>query len=492
MKIHLNKLLINSLILMMSLLLCAKGQAENWQDEANVESEYFALVQENNQQPYMDWTLLPGESLNDVARLFYPKNKLMQWRFVEKTVQLSRDVYPNLNPTYHADVERAIIIPNIKYLKAPKVKKAFKSEPKKLIKAPDVSSEEVLNKTSAWQEAYEYLVAKNQFLKQEIAKLNAKLEHLQEVLAKLTVDLMRMLEQSLPQSGANNTQTIESAATTALSPASATNNGLGRGPKDTWYLWLPILSVLFVMSLFFMMGLHKTNSTVNNYPKPDFYSKLKSKYGRISKNWLTKDKPKPIKKSPVIFSADFPIQPVAKSEYSGSMIVTDLSDIGIPNSIDDKELALEQAQIYVDIQREDVAIKLLRDQIKSAPKAALRHWLLLLDIYRKNNQKEEFMQYAKLLHKHFNVMMPTWENNTLPAAIATSLEQFEHISNKMTALWESCEKEAAKISQTKEYLDQLLVDNRSNERAGFSLEVFKEIMLLRGMLDMRQKLAVND
>ena len=89
-------------------------------------------------------------------------------------------------------------------------------------------------------------------------------------------------------------------------------------------------------------------------------------------------------------------------------------------------------------------------------------------------------------------MMPSWDDVTLPEAIATSLEQFEHISQKMTLLWENCEKEAGKIAQTKQYLDDLLMDNRSNERAGFSLEVFKEIMLLRGMLEMRQKLAVTE
>lgn len=480
-----------SLVLVISFLLGVNSYAESWDETADNETEYPAINQQSNQQPTMAWSLLPGESLNDVARLFYPKNKQMQWRFVEKTVQLSREVYPNLNPAYHVDVEHAIVIPNIKYLKAPKVKKAFKPAHKAKLNVPEIASQTTPAGTNAWQEAYDYLAAKNQFLKQEIAKLNAKLAYLQEVLASLTADLLRVLENTAPQSG-ETTQTIESTVEATLSPSSQPSAGFGRGPQNTWYLWLPILSVLFVMSLFFMLGLHKTSATVNNHYSPNFYTKLKSNYGRIKKKWFTKNKPEITKKSPVIFSADFPIQPVAKSEYSGSMIVTDLSDIGIPNNIDDKELALEQAQIYVDIKREDVAIKLLKEQIKSAPKAALRHWLLLLDIYRKNNQKEEFLQYAKLLHKHFNVMMPSWENNTLPAAIATSLEQFEHISNKMTALWENCEKEAGKIAQTKEYLDELLLDNRSNERTGFSLEVFKEIMLLRGMLEMRQKLAFND
>ena len=57
---------------------------------------------------------------------------------------------------------------------------------------------------------------------------------------------------------------------------------------------------------------------------------------------------------------------------------------------------------------------------------------------------------------------------------------------------DSCEKEAQRISQTKKYLDDLLLDNRNNERTGFSIDVFKEIMLLRNMLDVREKLELVD
>ena len=173
-------------------------------------------------------------------------------------------------------------------------------------------------------------------------------------------------------------------------------------------------------------------------------------------------------------------------------IVTDLSDVGIPHFEDDAAQALEQAKIFLAIQREDEAIKLLKAQISAAPKATLQHWLLLLDIYRKTNQKAEFMQYAKLLHENFNVMMPSWDSSTLPSAINSSLEAFVHISTKMTQLWANCEKEAQKISQTKSYLDELLLDNRNNERSGFSFEVFKEIILLRDMLDVREKLEFAD
>ena len=48
------------------------------------------------EQPSMTWSLQPGDSLNDVARLFYPRNKHMQQLFVAKSIQLSRET--RLNP----------------------------------------------------------------------------------------------------------------------------------------------------------------------------------------------------------------------------------------------------------------------------------------------------------------------------------------------------------------------------------------------------------
>jgi len=468
-----NTLITHLFVLIAGLMLCFSVMAE---DIAPDNGALPSMVQSTDNAS-MPWTLMAGESLNDVSRLFYPKNRPMQQLFVEKTLYLSRYIQPQLNSARKYDADTVIVIPNIKFLTQPKAAK-------KSVKPAVVDD---YSMSPAFQQAYDSLVAKNEYLKQEIDKLNLRLEKLFQAFLQLKVEIDRMLSSSAtPANTAQLTQ--HTAVAQDLSPTPS----LKPTSQNSWYLLLPILSVLFVMGLFFMLGLHKTTVTVNNHYQPDLYGKLKSSYANMYKKLFVQNRQIKTKKSLPILAADFPIEPVTKREYTGSVGMSDLSDIGITNQIDDKDLALEQAHIYIDLNREDVAIKLLKKQIKSAPKAAIQHWLLLLDIYRKNNRKEEFMQYAKLLHKHFNVMMPSWDDVTLPAAIATSLEQFEHISQKMTLLWENCEKEAGKIAQTKQYLDDLLMDNRSNERAGFSLEVFKEIMLLRGMLEMRQKLAVTE
>jgi hypothetical protein len=89
-------------------------------------------------------------------------------------------------------------------------------------------------------------------------------------------------------------------------------------------------------------------------------------------------------------------------------------------------------------------------------------------------------------------MMPQWEATLAPIEVATSLDEFPHIIEKLTKLWLAEGKVSDDMPETKAYLDQLLMDNRSTERIGFGTEVFQEIMLLRDILDARSKLALDD
>jgi hypothetical protein len=89
-------------------------------------------------------------------------------------------------------------------------------------------------------------------------------------------------------------------------------------------------------------------------------------------------------------------------------------------------------------------------------------------------------------------MMPQWEDSTFPLIVASSLEELPHIIDSLTKLWTTEGKVTENMVKTKGYLEELLMDNRSTERMGFGIEVFKEIMFLRDMLDMRFKLALED
>lgn len=76
--------------------------------------------------------------------------------------------------------------------------------------------------------------------------------------------------------------------------------------------------------------------------------------------------------------------------------------------------------------------------------------------------------------------------------VASSLEEFPHIIDTLIKLWANNENALGDTSEIKAYLDKLLIDNRNSERAGFSLEVLQEIMLLRSLLDVSDKLKEED
>lgn len=64
----------------------------------------------------MNWPLQPGESVQDLSRLIYPKSPRMQQHFIAETMRLNRETQPDLQPTTVFALEQPITIPSIKQL----------------------------------------------------------------------------------------------------------------------------------------------------------------------------------------------------------------------------------------------------------------------------------------------------------------------------------------------------------------------------------------
>ena len=64
----------------------------------------------------MDWPLQPGESIQDLSRLIYPKSQRMQQYFVAETIRLNREAQPDLQASTVFSLEQQITIPSIKQL----------------------------------------------------------------------------------------------------------------------------------------------------------------------------------------------------------------------------------------------------------------------------------------------------------------------------------------------------------------------------------------
>jgi hypothetical protein len=64
----------------------------------------------------VDWPLPAGETVRDLAGLFYPKNQRMQQYFIAETIKLNMQAQPELHPSTIFSQDNVIVIPNIKEL----------------------------------------------------------------------------------------------------------------------------------------------------------------------------------------------------------------------------------------------------------------------------------------------------------------------------------------------------------------------------------------
>lgn len=463
------------------------------------------------------WPMLPNESVASLAQLFYPKSKKMQQLFIARTLQLSREIQPTLKPASVSNVPSFIMIPNIKLL----AKQAGTINPPKSVNSlpHNTSTKKKLHLSYSLKGAinyvinpkmqadYEELIKRNEFLKQELEKLNVKLAYLQDLLVVLKAQTIALLsrpekteqgvqntqnnahlvskpksesvKQSSPAPNAIRSQSNPLIVKPALKNLAPTNPISANSPAPfvlSKYFTLPISAMVLLIAVIIGFVSYARKQTKK------LYLASTGNFDPLKSGAFTNLEDLVNKQGNGFGKLDFSL---TQSEYSGVMSVTDLTDADLAPFQQESDLVLEQARIYVHIGRVNEATELLRAQIKAMPKASLHHWLYLLDIYREDNQKVEFLQYAKTLHETFNVMMPLWDNTPLPVVIAESVEEFPHIMSKLTALWA----DPTNDTETKAYLEELMNDNRDRERTGFSMEAFQEIVMLRDVLTLRQKLA---
>ena len=122
----------------------------------------------------MTWPMLPGESLNELAAKFYPKNKAMQNQFVFKTLRLNADELPKLNANSDFVVPTAVVIPTLKSLanSTHAIKPSNNRRSTKILQLSYNFQETIAKLPKGLVEEYQSLVIRNDFLKEELKKLN--------------------------------------------------------------------------------------------------------------------------------------------------------------------------------------------------------------------------------------------------------------------------------------------------------------------------------
>jgi len=458
------------------------------------------------------WPLLPNESIASLATLFYPNNAEMQTRFIARTVALnsqalntqqSRGLQFNsqtLNPYAKTQQVTLIVIPELKSLSSaagedkstlkhmdlPKNVRAPWKNPLQMSYSLKDGAQFIVNPKLV--AAYDDLVKRNEFLKVELQKLNDRLSKLQSLMVTLKAEAIRILSMPVVQSPVSDVEVdLLKLAKKPAKIAKATmplNNASALEKTNTVnYLLMGLLAVLSIIICIITFKAYRQHQlkyldlTAAGLFKPLETGQFKSASD------LT------VEQGGALKSLDFSLTKSGfvsnLAEHTGEDIEVNWGETEVSVHQQEGDQILEEARIFVNIGRVDEAVELLKAQIKAMPKTSLHHWLYLLDIFRDRHQQDEFISFAKQLHENFNVMMPQWDNEPLGMVMSSSLEQFAHIVETLTSLWG---KENGYL-ETKAYLEELLTDNREKERAGFSMQVFQEIVLLTEVLEIREKLA---
>jgi hypothetical protein len=448
---------------------------------------------DNQQKNTMTWPMLPGESVNDLARMFYPNSKTMQQQFVAKTLRLNADTQVKASQRFESPT--LLVIPTLKSLSKNAAKVSKKSN--KSLKMSYGLKRVIQLAPEKLQQEYEELVSKNAFLKEQLVKLNEKIIFLQGKLEDLKLIFDKTL--TLPTSDlpiadpiATNTipaqasepvvstatteQTTEKAAVQTPEPASSQPaakkvfknlNNVDKPetvpkvtPAETSFLDslnMELVKVALAIAALLLLGAF----ALKKY-RERMFAQLSFASTKIQ-NTVTDfsgyiDKPKAEKTEPG--------PETIQHRQAAQEIETRLS------------ATLEEAKLLMSVNRGTDAIAHLKMTIESQPKAAINHWLYLLEVFRKLNLKDEFEQYADSLHETFNVMTPIWYEKlaeTTALVVPQSLEEFPHIMEQLYGVWPG---ELASV-----YLRSLITDNRGGERVGFGKAVVGEILFLIELLD---------
>ena len=445
----------------------------------------------------MTWPMLPGENLNDLARLFYPKNQTKQRQFIAKTLRLSSNIQADLNPVKRFETPTLLVIPNLKSLSHSKnVTDVSRKKPrKKKLQLSYEIGQTIEQVPVKLMQDYEWLVSKNAFLKEELARLNKKIIFLQSKLNDLKLIFDKTL--NLPNTSSPNTSLINAEAPTASLPINnlpvkkvfknLSNLKFEHKKSDavvaaTTQTYIPMpqaVSLLFenknlIIIILALIALLTISTLLLKKYRQHMLSSFADAIPQMDDTLLDfgghwKDEGHAIDQQT--------IQDI-KQEIQNIEAKTTQSNLQLQKVQSNVDATLVEAKLLMSIHRSQDAIDHLKLTIDANPKASINHWLYLLEIFRKLNLKEEFKKYAEGLKANFNVTTQAWDDSIAPGTLPQYLEEFPNIMEKLYIIWPS--------NQAKDYLRSLITDNRDGERAGFGKAVLSEILLLIALLDTRK------
>jgi hypothetical protein len=451
----------------------------------------------------MTWPMLPGENLNDLARLFYPINQAMQRQFVAKTLSLSANIQDNLKPEKRFEEPTLLVIPTLKSLSNTKNTGRKKPHKQKLKLSYDIG-QAVEQVPAKLLQDYEWLMNKNAFLKKELAKLNEKIVLLQAKLNDLKLILDKTLNfpnPSVPNESLPNSSQLTSDLSTNNLPAKKVFKNLSDTKHEikksdpvevnttqTSTAMPQAVSSLFgqinknlIIILFAALALLALSTFLLKKYRQRLFSRFTEAIPKMDDTLLDfgghwKDTEQSIDQH-ALQEMEQVIQNTEAKTLQPNTVQPKATQ---PNTIQTSaaDTTLVEAKLLMSVNRSHDAIAHLELTIQANPKVSINHWLYLLEIFRKLNLKEEFEKYAAGLKTNFNVNTQAWDDSIAPSTLPQHLEEFPNIMEKLYTVWPT--------DEAKDYLRSLITDSRDGDRAGFGKAVLSEILFLIALLGTRK------
>lgn len=438
----------------------------------------------------LEWPMLPGESLRQLAQLIYPQDRSMQRRFIAAALRENPATFTRYSADTRFEQETLIWLPDLKQLsdlattpnqprhylrpalpamqpsaagaQPSRLKMSAELEPQsgepQQVRPSDdklqlASADRIrhVNATPVYDAGalaeIEALTLRNQALKAEQEKLDARIAQLESAIT--------ALHEAIARDRRRPVRRVEQKRPAPPRPTGQTGDPLL--PVSPFHLLSALAVILAGAGIVWARRRpRKVRPAVPVAPVT-----MPPPTARMEVEELTEA------------SALVGRQPEnpAQNQQAESNVIT----------VDEIESVVEEAKVFVALGRAERAIEMLEEHLAAYPRASANPWLYLMDIYRSMNKRDEFTAVAKRFHQSLNVIAPQWDTtHQNMMVVPRSVTEFPHIMTRLSDTWGTLD--------AQDFLNHLLQDNRGGERQGFSMEVLEEILLLLAILELRDML----
>ncbi|PKO46555.1 MAG: hypothetical protein CVU29_05765 [Betaproteobacteria bacterium HGW-Betaproteobacteria-22] len=146
------------------------------------------------------------------------------------------------------------------------------------------------------------------------------------------------------------------------------------------------------------------------------------------------------------------------------------SGVSLSDTVEDShESILENAEVFIEHGRPALAIQLLQNHLVDFPSESPKIWLKLLALLVAEDDEEGYEKTAIECNQYFNIKLPKFTE--FANKDSSSIEDFPHLVSRLEGVWGS--------QYAVEFLDDLVYNQASQPREGFSQATFDELFLLK-------------